>query len=70
MTPLNPILSHSELIKKHIITGYLEKLKIQPNSFVNKCNLFYEGIEVQQLAKIIRRSSPAKTSLQWITSIE
>ena len=47
MTPLNPILSHSELIKKHIITGYLEKLKIQPNSFVNKCNLFYEGIEVQ-----------------------
>ena len=70
MTPLNPILSHSELIKKHIISSYLEKFKIKPNSFINKGNLFYEGIEEQQLAKIIHRSDPARTSLQWITSIE
>lgn len=70
MTPLNPIINHSELIKKHIIEVYMDKFNLKPNSFVSKSKLYQEGIEVQQLAKIIHKSVPAKMSLLQIISIE
>jgi hypothetical protein len=47
MTPLNPILTHSELIKKQIITSGMDKFKIQPGSFINKSQIFDEGVEMQ-----------------------
>jgi len=46
MTPLNPILTHSELIKKHIITSSMDKFKIKPGSFMNKSQIYDEGIEM------------------------
>ena len=44
MTPLNPILNHSELVKQHLILLYMEKFQIS-TSQINQKNCYQEGID-------------------------
>jgi hypothetical protein len=62
MTPLNPIINHSELVKQHLIQMYMEKLNIA-NSPETNLHQFEEGIGFMTLAKIVQKSKLAKMTL-------
>lgn len=68
MTPLNPILNHSVLIKQRLIALYLEKLNIRINHNTSSQNI--EGLDHQELAHVLKNSFEAKIAIQQLASIE
>lgn len=54
MTPLNPIMNYSPIIKNNILNLYAEKLRTKKNSQCTPTsNHIVEGFEVTDLTRIV-----------------
>jgi hypothetical protein len=70
MTPLNPIINYSPVVKNNMISLYAEKIKILKNSNTSNNNQTVEGFEVFDLARIIQNLKDAKQNIQNVITIE
>lgn len=70
MTPLNPILNYTPIIKQNLINMYAERIKNNRKYSATTNHQTIEGFEISDLAKVIQNQKDAKLNLHNIISIE